>query len=119
TPPRQDLQLAAIQAIAERRFDDAIVIVGPLREHDAAAPAHGRCRNCGSTEHAACALLDPTRAGATLEGVLVTCQWVDHEQTVCSNKRCVERWLRDDPGVAEPVLAGPGGRRAGEGLVLP
>lgn len=88
--------LAAIEAIAGGRYDDAARIVQELQAGPRPAQ-RGICRYCGCTEARGCAILLSLPAiGGEIPDV-VRCEWVDDDCTVCSNVSCIERWRRDSP----------------------
>lgn len=104
---RQAQMLAAIAAISEGRFEDAVDVCELLIEN-APRPQRGRCRFCGCSERQACGIVI---LGVHHEPVLVKCSWIDLEQTVCSRATCVTRYeaeqqeaaaLREPPLIVTP-----------------
>lgn len=93
------LQIAAIEAIAAGRYDEATAALITLTADALVTP--GRCRYCGCTRGHACAIAvpvppDPVALADPLLDLepmaLAACRWADNDETVCTNFRCLERW---------------------------
>lgn len=93
-------QLAAIEAIASGRFEDARELVEQLRQPR--DPSPGQCRYCGCTQANGCAIVVLADAGDVDDVVVAQCAWADEAQTVCTNARCLERWRRDRAPIVVP-----------------
>lgn len=92
-----NLRIAAIVAVADGRYADAVDILDALTE--ARPIVRGTCRYCFCRESSPCAIV--VQPGADFPPALVTCAWVDREQTVCSNRRCLDQWLSDTEDAPE------------------
>lgn len=86
-----NLRIAAMVAIADGRFDDAIDVLDALKQNRPVTP--GVCRYCGCTEVDPCTVI--VQPGPEFPPAPVTCAWMDRDETVCSNKRCIDHWLTD------------------------
>lgn len=102
-----NLRIAAIVAVADGRYADAVDILDALTE--ARPVVSGACRYCGCRESNACTIV--VQPEPQFPPALVTCSWVDRDQTVCSNRRCLDQWLSNTEDAPE------GAERSG--IVLP
>ena len=94
---RAHLRLMAIQAITEERLADAMALLSQIVVKNPIGPQPGVCRFCGCYEDRPCCVI--TAGEHPDYAVAVTCSWIDPLRTVCSNRRCVDRWRQLEPEV--------------------
>lgn len=87
-------RIAAIEAIAGGRIDDAVAILQQLQQEPRPVQ-RGVCRMCGCSEARGCGILVDT--GPEWDPSVIRCGWADAEATVCTNVSCLERWRRESP----------------------
>jgi hypothetical protein len=104
-------QIAAIEAIAQDQLAEAHTIVLELlteaEERRDVAVVRGQCRYCKCVEDHACGIV--VFPGPEFPPTQIACSWLDDDQTVCTNLRCLERYRREYPQYTS----------AASGLVLP